>query len=386
MAVKKLFPTKDTTLYTEYPNMNTGLDEIIEASTYVKNSKGQVSRYLIKFSDDEIKRTINNIGEEIPYKIYLRNFNAVITGLNLDSELEIFPISGSWEMGTGRFGDNPPTENGASWTWRDYASGSSKWEIPSDTTYVTGSNKAIGVGAGGVWYYRYPTGPQPIIPPLPMTQKFTYANDKDVNVEVTEIVENWNAENIANEGFIVKQRNKDEFVDNINNQKTFRFFSIDTNTIYPPQLEFRWEDFIFNTGSSTNKILPEGESFISLYNNVGVYYPQSTPRLRFAAMPKYPDRVFQTSSLYTTNYFLPPKASRYAIKDTETNEFVIDFDPQYTRISSDETSSYFDLDCSGLEPERYYTVLVEINKTDQTGNFQNSLIYDEDIMFKITKG
>ena len=56
MAVKKLFPTKDTTLYTEYPNMNTGLDEIIEASTYVKNSKGQVSRYLIKFSDDEIEQ------------------------------------------------------------------------------------------------------------------------------------------------------------------------------------------------------------------------------------------------------------------------------------------------------------------------------------------
>ena len=31
MAVYKLFPTKDATLYSILPNMNTGLDEIIEA-------------------------------------------------------------------------------------------------------------------------------------------------------------------------------------------------------------------------------------------------------------------------------------------------------------------------------------------------------------------
>jgi hypothetical protein len=31
MAVYKLFPEKDATLYSEYPEMNTGIDEIIEA-------------------------------------------------------------------------------------------------------------------------------------------------------------------------------------------------------------------------------------------------------------------------------------------------------------------------------------------------------------------
>ena len=30
--------------------------------------------------------------------------------------------------------------------------------------------------------------------------------------------------------------------------------------------------------------------------------------------------------LYSTNFFLPESQSLYAIKDTETNEFVIDFD------------------------------------------------------------
>ena len=48
MAVYKLFPEKDSTLYTEWPNQNTGLDQILEASTYIKDDNAQVSRYLIK--------------------------------------------------------------------------------------------------------------------------------------------------------------------------------------------------------------------------------------------------------------------------------------------------------------------------------------------------
>ena len=54
MAIYRIFPEKDATLYTQYPTMNTGLDEILEASTYIFNSKAQTSRYLIKFSQNEI--------------------------------------------------------------------------------------------------------------------------------------------------------------------------------------------------------------------------------------------------------------------------------------------------------------------------------------------
>ena len=97
-------------------------------------------------------------------------------------------------------------------------------------------------------------------------------------------------------------------------------------------------------------------------------------------MPKYPDRVFLTASLYNTNYYLPESQSLYAVKDTETNEFVIDFDSDYTRISSDATSSFFDLYCNGLEPERYYTILV---KTTIDGTTK---VFDENIMFKVAKG
>ena len=379
MAVYKIFPTKDATLYSEFPNMNTGLDEIIEASTYVKEDVGQVSRYLIQFSTSEMNNIIDTKTSNGEWTAYLRNFNAVVTGLNLDTKLSFFPVAGNWGMGTGRFGDDQKVENGVSWNWVDY-SGSQLWPLSSFPTYVTASWSGSLTG-GGNWYTGSNLG-------LDVTQEqtFNYSDTKDINVEVKSTVETWfsyslnPSDGFRNNGFLIKQTDSNEFIDNINNQKTFRYFSIDTHTIYPPQLEFRWNDFVFNTGSSTNVELPAVESFISIYNNAGVYYSQSIPRLRFAAMPKYPDRVFQTASLYTQNYYLPQSQSFYAIKDTETNEFVIDFDNDYTRISADTTSSYFDLYCNGLEPERYYTVLVKTNIGGTTK------VFDENIMFKIAKG
>ena len=379
MAVYKIFPTKDATLYSEFPNMNTGLDEIIEASTYVKDEAGQVSRYLIQFSTSEMNNIIDTKTSKGEWTAYLRNFNAVVTGLNLDTKLLFYPVAGNWGMGTGKFGDEQKVENGVSWNWTDY-SGSQLWPLSSYPTYVTASWSGSLTG-GGNWYTGSNLG-------LDVTQEqtFNYSDTKDINVEVKSTVETWfsyslnSSDGFRNNGFLVKQTDSNEFIDNINNQKTFRYFSIDTHTIYPPQLEFRWNDFVFDTGSSTNVELPAVESFISIYNNAGVYYSQSIPRLRFAAMPKYPDRVFQTASLYTQNYYLPQSQSFYAVKDTETNEFVIDFDDDYTRISADTTSSYFDLYCNGLEPERYYTVLV---KTIIGGTTK---VFDENIMFKVAKG
>ena len=125
--------------------------------------------------------------------------------------------------------------------------------------------------------------------------------------------------------------------------------------------------------------LSQPEAFISTYNNDGVYYPQSVQRFRIAAVPQYPKKIFQTASGYLTNYYLP-KQAQYAIKDSETNEYVIDFDSQYTKVSADATSSYFDIYMGGLEPERYYTILLKA-KVDGT-----TKIYSEDMMFKVING
>ena len=64
MAVLKIFPEKDTTLYSIYPDMNTGLDEIIEASLTTlaySDPNPQASRFLIQFADEDIDSAINLI-------------------------------------------------------------------------------------------------------------------------------------------------------------------------------------------------------------------------------------------------------------------------------------------------------------------------------------
>jgi hypothetical protein len=370
MAIYKIFPTKDTTLYSEFKSTNTGLDEIIEVSSYLKEDTPQVSRYLIKFSSTEMADVIDNKIGAKTWSAYLKTFAADITGLNLESKLYFYPASGSWGMGTGHFNDSPLVDNGAGWVWRTY-SGSNQWNTSGFGNYATGSYPSTNPG-GGTWYTGSALGLNVV-----HTQSFTYSDNIDTEVDVTTTIHTWDSGGLANEGFLVKNQDSSEFVDNRNNDSYYKFFSIDTHTIYPPQLEFRWNDYIFNTGSSTNSIITTPSSFISIYNNVETYYSGSISKMRFAVVPKYPTRQFQTSSLYTTNYYLPEDTSLYAIKDTYTNEMIIDFDEDYTKIGADATSSYFKLYLSGFEPERHYSVLV---KTIIDGD---TIIYDEDITFKV---
>ena len=386
MAIYKLYPTKDASIYSEYPSMNTGLDQILEASTYLKNDKGQTSRYLIKFSQTEINNvfdtyiTSSTIAKR-DFKVNLKNYAALVTGLNNDTIIEVYPLSSSWDMGTGKFGNSPETQNGVSWMFTN-SSGSNKWITGALTANTTASyNSNIGGDGGGTWYTGSTSGLN-----ITQTQSLSYANPLDIEVDVTNIVKVWISQSkgitggdIPNEGFLVKQTSSVEFVNSESFQTTLRYYSIDTHTIYPPHLDVKFDDYTWNTGSSTNTILTDPESFMSIYNNKNNYFTQSVERFRIAAIPKYPTRVFSTSSVYTQNYYLPT-ASYYAIKDSETNEYVVEFDNTYTKISADSKSSYFDVYMNGLEPERYYTILIKTT-LDGTTN-----VFDENINFKVING
>jgi hypothetical protein len=159
-----------------------------------------------------------------------------------------------------------------------------------------------------------------------------------------------------------------------------KYYSVDTNTIYPLYLEFKWNDYsTVLTGSLTGSIVNTSNLKISLNENPGIFYPSSINRFRINVSPLYPIRTFQTSSYFTNLNFLPT-SSYFAIKDLDTNEFIINFDNQYTQISSDLNSNYFDVYMSGLEPERYYKVLI---KTIINGS---TIIFDDQYYFKIING
>jgi hypothetical protein len=58
---------------------------------------------------------------------------------------------------------------------------------------------------------------------------------------------------------------------------------------------------------------------------------------------------------------------------------VFDFDTTYTKISADNTSNYFDIYMDGLQPERYYKLLV---KTEIDGT---TTVIDNDQIFKVVR-
>ena len=419
--------------------------------------------------------------EPVEHQTTMDNYAAVVTGLGMDQNLKIYPVSGSWNMGTGKFADDPMTSNGVSWKFRNYsgsaAEGALNWAesgamttaadqqiisttvgtavgsitgkvgngsrggtgaqftitttgaqftittvtctaagtgyIPGDTITIPAANLtggAIGtvttdlvfkvtavdgfgafsvasysgsdVAGGGNWYTGSNVGLDVI-----QERVFSYGSGIDLEVDVTDTVKTWytyslasNTKGFPNDGFLVKQSSSREFVDNRNFQSTFKYFSVDTNTIYPPALNLKWNDYCFATGSTNQSVLNTQESFVSVYNNAGTYYSESVARMRIAAIPKYPDVVFQTASLYTNNHYLPYTSSFYAIKDTDTNMYVVPFSDPYTKISADDISSYFDVYMAGLEPERYYTILI---KSTVGGTVK---VFDEDIMFKVING
>jgi hypothetical protein len=346
MAVYKLFPEKDATLYSEYPEMNTGIDEILEATTAQSlDGTPAVSRFLVKFPQADILDIINTRSTG-SLAAYLRTYVAKVEGLSQDTLIYCYPVSGSWANGTGKYLDNPAVENGVSWDFR-----TSVDTDPWDTVFVGGNATGSWTGSntgGGNWYTE---------PDYAQSASFQYRSDFDLNYNVTETVLAWYSGSIINDGFIIKQEDAAEF--NPGRLVQFKYFSVDTNTIYPPELQFRWDDYSFNTGSSGQTILGDPQLVVSISNNIGTYEPEAIQKFRLNCRPQYPARVFSTGSFYTTNYYLPT-SSYWSLVDLDTNEVVIDFDSSYTRISADDVSSYFDMYMNGLEPERYYKILLKV--------------------------
>jgi hypothetical protein len=79
--------------------------------------------------------------------------------------------------------------------------------------------------------------------------------------------------------------------------------------------------------------------------------------------------------LYTVNKALP-QTSYWAVQDAKTEDMVINFDDTYTKISCDGTSSYFNMYMNGLEPERYYKILIKTDLSDgESYEIDNNLIF-----------
>lgn len=316
MAVYKLFPEKDTFISKTRNTQNFGRDEILEISneTELTSLNADVKRSLIQFETSQINNILTNIVSG-SYQTSLKLFLANAT-IPSDYTIYAFPLSQSWDMGLGKSADNPITTTGVTWA-----------TAPSYNTSYSGS------------------------------QSFLYINNKDININVTSIIEQWDSGSIDNNGFILKLSSN---IEDSTTPLITKFFSMDTHTIYPPHLEFKWDDSSYS--SSLSQI--SSSAFITnITNNRSEFEENTIHKFRIKSRDKYPTRSFQTSSVYLNTKALP-SSSYWALKDVKTEEMVIDFDSNYTKISCDNTSNYFKLYMNGLEPERYYQILIKTELSD----------------------
>ena len=383
MAHYFLFPEIDTTLYShpDRSEMNAGSDEILEIvkERGVTNNILYPSRIILKFKNDDIKSVISDtIGHSnfINTNVNLQLTAAEPKNLLSTLNLELFALSQSWDEGTGRYSNLPTSSNGASWKFRNNTTVSTPWLTSSFASGTTGSvSNASGITkGGGVWY----TGSG-----FTTTQQFLVGDSLDTNFNVTDIVKKFSASlfnsstyptGIVNNGFLIKKPNIVEE----NTSASFgelQYFSVDTHTIHPPKLCFKWDDSTHDKQSSAKQ---SGELFVSLYRNKEEYNQNDEAIFRIHVRDKYPTRQFASSSNFlNVGYFTT--ASYYSVRDDHTEQEIIPFDTSYTKLSADNDGMFFKLFMKGLQPERYYRILFKHINNDGTK------VYDDKYYFKVVR-
>ncbi len=346
MAIYRIYPEKDTYIDSNPTTAglygNAGLDEIVEIAGYPDPTDaaiGRTSRTLIQFRSADITNAVDNIiTGSISASIHLSLANA--TELPASYTIEAYPISQSWTNGTGRGSDAPVNQTGCSWKHKDAAT--TQWSsLGGDfiTSSVSGSK----------------------------TNDLT--SDHDLDIDVTNIVSSHYSSSLPNYGIMLKL---EEAYENYTSQSiTLKYFSSDTNTIFPPYLEFKHDDTVY---SSTLSELDTDIATVSIKNNKEEYADSDIVKFRVSARPKYPTRTFTTGSVYLTEFKLPA-TSYYGIKDEFSGEMIVDFDTAYTKISADNTSSYFNIHMDTFQPERHYRLLIKSVINGSTVVFDNKNIF-----------
>jgi hypothetical protein len=381
MAYYFIYPEKDTTIYSHpyRKDLNTGIVGTLSLDSEkdgIDNDLYYPSRFLIQFKDSDITSVIQNkiTGSFSASLItYATEFSQ---NLPKTQTIELYPLSQSWENGTDRYLEHPYNNgvisNGVSWLYTDNGTTKTRWETGSGafTGSFSGSN-----GGGGVWF----TGSG-----FEFSQSFDITQNLDIDLNITSLIQKYSSSifasqtyptGIPNNGFIIKRTN--DVFNNASNQGSLKYFSLNTHTIFSPTLAIKWDDSSYITSSGAN-ILTKGKIQLNVSNNKQEYRPAEEYTFRINAREQYPTRTFTTSSNYLNINYLN-SASYYSIEDYTSKEVIIPFDTEFTKLSADVDGMYFKLYMDGLQPERYYRLLIRHDNND--GIF----IYDDDTFFKVVR-
>lgn len=390
--IYSIFAQRDATIYERQYTMNTGIDPLLELSHETPASGSSIynSRILLKFDVSDIESKVNSGKISQNAKYYLSLITADVREIPQEYIVYAYPLSSSWTNGTGKFVNLPYTTDGVSWRYRTSKKTGVEWDIPPtitswkwddlsqtwvDANILWGGNLTADVTSsyftnegGGTWW-DYDN--------LECTQSFSFQST-DLYMDVTKIIKKWitGSGRFENDGMILKFSNEMESSpDNLLN--SLKFFGTDSNTIYVPRLNVVWDDSVFITGSLS--AIPEDNTNLNVKLKK-FYAEKERAKIRIYANTRYPQKNYTTQSYQTINYYLP-SSSYYEIRDAHTDEIILPFDQNGTKISCDGTSSYFNLWMDSFQPERFYRVVVKVER-DGGDNVQ---IFDNNHYFKVTR-
>jgi hypothetical protein len=349
--------SKDATIYLQQPYQNTGIDEMLEISKVYYGETPDMSRVLIQFDTTEISKSIANL--TIPSGSFTASLQLKITKADeiaAKFSIEAYPISQSWENGTGTRFDNITT-NGATWYYKNGDDTSTIW----NNTYVAGQGASFNpfttgsqTGLGGTWFTSSVS-----------TQSFQYTLE-DINLDITPFVKNWNSGSIPNNGIILKFPTDKE--DNSVDYGSIKMFSKETNTIYQPKLVISYNE-ISTSGSLVDiSNFAASSSYDVLYRcyspNLKTAYTQGQKvSINVDARELYPIKQFNSTFAYQVKYYLPNE-TYYAVIDTLTKEYIINYSPN-TKVLRGLRNNVINLNFSNWAVGRNYTLLI---KTIDTNN------------------
>lgn len=362
MAVYRLYPTKDTSIYSKYIDASAGSDEILEIDSYHLQGDTYVTRTLVAFDSAKTAQVVGLTGGT--YQANLNLYLATAQEVPVDYTIIAAPLYDTWIEGTGKVGDNPPNRTGASWE----GAGSGQWSAANPVIHTTSSYTDNTIG-GATWYTEVNSKN------TLHTQTHNTSSTHDLSINVTDSIVEMLAGTIANNGFLLKLQDSLEFQAERN--LMLKYYSSQSHTIFPPSLEIKWDDSDWSPSQDID-IVNTSDLTVTLKGNKGRYTDEGTQRFRINCRPKFPPRTYSTTSVYTNNYYLPQNTT-WGIKDEYTETMMIDFDDNYTKVSADSTSNYFDVYMDALPTERHYRLLL---KTVVDGS---TMVIDNNIVFKVVR-
>jgi hypothetical protein len=352
MAYYFLTASKDASIYLQQPNQNTGLDEILEISKIYYGNIKDVSRALLKFEVGFLSSSlVNNSIKLEEATLILKETKS--EELPLEYTLYAYPISQSWQMGTGTRFDNVSTQ-GVTWNYRE---GDTKLDWLQNGL-APNSDSNPNNGQGGTWWTT-----------TSITQDFQYQT-ADLEMNVKPLLRSWMSGSIPNDGLIIKF--DDTLENNTQDYGVIKLFSKETNTIYQPKIRIGWDDQSFITGSLTQLVASDIK--VGITNLKKEYKAETNPTMRIFARELYPLKTFTNTFAYTDIKYLP-QTSYYQIKDFASDDIIIPFS-DYSKLNCDSNGNYIKLNLSNWEAGRVYKIEFKIDNDGDIQYFDNELTFN----------